>query len=102
TLGSTTGSLPRVLRFGAVMPLTYIEGIGVLATAEISRRDDDGTLPAGGAELSWVASNGVKLEGRVGGMARAGGSDSARVVYGGGLTMKRFALDYAYESLPAL
>jgi hypothetical protein len=96
TLGGTRGSLPSAIRFGAAMPVLTSGATRVTATAEVGGVRDAGAVPAGGLEATWKARSGVTLAARIG-ASHTKGSDASPVAFGGGLTARHFALDYAYQ-----
>jgi hypothetical protein len=69
------------------------------AVAEVERERQTGI--AGGAEAVWAASNFITLLGRIGASAQHE-SAAASLAVGGGLAIRNFALDYAYQSFNAL
>jgi hypothetical protein len=93
TLGSVSGALPRAFRFGAALPRQHIGPLDITATAEVAQWSGGGTVPAGGAEVSWLATNGISLLGRVGAQSLTGETQASPLTFGGGVAARHLAFD---------
>jgi hypothetical protein len=97
SLGASRGPLPTALRLGAAIPLPRVGALDVMATGEAAHARDGGIDAGGGAEVRWRGAGDLTLVGRVGALPRARAAVS-RLTFGGGLAVRHFALDYAYQS----
>lgn len=92
-------SLPTQLALGiATAPKGLGKWFDLSGTAELDVRHDGELFPRGGAELSYVPIEGVAFTGRVGGR-RPQLREERPFAAGGGLSIDRFTLDYAWEAL---
>lgn len=106
-LGGETGPgrpapLPRLLRVGAAVRLGQGVGPRALLALEAMARHGRVAL-ATGVEAGIAGAGGLELVGRVG-YRHAPEAEQAEppLVFGAGLALDRFALDYAYRSLGPL
>ena len=97
TLGSTSGALPRAVRFGAALPRQRVGPLDVTATAEVAQWTGAGTVPAVGGEVLYHTTNGISLAGRVGAQSIGTETRASPLTFGGGLAARHLAVDYAYQ-----
>lgn len=91
--------LPTQLALGiATAPQGLGKWFDVSGTAELDVRRDGELFPRGGVELSYSPIEGVAFTGRVGGR-RPQLREERFVAAGGGFSVDRFTLDYAWEAL---
>ena len=92
-------SLPAQLALGvSTAPRGFGKWIDVSGAAQVDVRRDGELFPRGGMELSYTPIEGVSFAGRVGGR-RPQLREERPVTAGGGLTVDRVTVDYAWEPL---
>ncbi|MBC7790937.1 MAG: hypothetical protein H7Z74_13405 [Anaerolineae bacterium] len=101
TLSGTSAPIPETARLGIASPSERFGPLRARAVAEVVHERGQGAGAAGGAEMAWTASESVVLQGRVGASARRL-SAASPISFGGGLEVRNFALDYAYQDFAAL
>jgi len=101
TLSGVSAPIPRTARLGLASPSEKLGPVRARAVAELEHERGRQTEIAGGAEAVWTASNSITLLGRIGASARHE-SAAASMAFGGGLVIRNFALDYAYQDFSAL
>lgn len=101
TLSGASAPLPRTARLGLASPSGKVGPVRMRAVAEVEHERERQTGIAGGAEAVWAASNFITLLGRIGASAQHE-SAAASLAFGGGLAIRHFALDYAYQGFSVL
>lgn len=103
TLGSTTTALPLVYRGSVAFPAILFGPFRMIEILELSRQRGGDAVPSGGAEVAMRARDGVELAGRFGlAPRREAASRGSRLTLGGGVSTRRFAIDYGYQTVEGL
>lgn len=101
-VGSTSADLPRIIRVGGAVPFSVIEGVTVMATADVVVPRVGDAVPGGGAEVAWQATPSLSITGRVGGVAIPGDDDGSPFSAGAAVNGRSLAVDYAFRSFDAV
>lgn len=98
TIGGTSGSLPRTLRAGVAAPAHRIRGMTLRPMAEFRTVNGGATAGVVAGELSWAGVRGTGFSLRAGyTLQDAAAADHWPVALGAGITLGKFAIDYATE-----
>ena len=103
TLAAVAAPLPWTWRLAASSPELQSGRFTARAITEV--RQPRGGLATGvlATEATWrTPGNGTVLSGRAGYSVRGSGDDRSPLTLGGGVTLGRFAVDYAYEGFALL
>ena len=101
TVSGESAPIPTTARLGIASSSEKVGPVRVRGVAEMVHERGRRAGVGGGAEVSWVASETVTLQGRVGASARHE-SAASLLSFGGGLGVRNFALDYAYQGFSVL
>jgi hypothetical protein len=96
--GSTSASLPRLVRVGGSIPFIPSERISLLLAADVIKPRVGDAVAGGGIEMRWQASPSFALAGRAGGMMVPGDDDGSPLTAGAAVIGRHLAIDYAFRS----
>jgi hypothetical protein len=103
TLAAVTAPLPWTWRVGAASPVANFGRFALRTMAEVRKSSGGVTTGVLAAEGTWHPAHGATvLAARAGYSFRGTGDDRSPLTLGGGVTLGRFTVDYAYQGFDLL